>query len=382
MGLARLPDEVRRLVWLGLLDGRSGCELAVEFAISEKSVSRIRHDPVVMADVYVSSSARLGLADREEISRGLAAGWSVRKIASGLGRAPSTISREIRRHGGRQLYRAARAQARTRQRARRPKPSVFERNRCLAGVVERWLEFEQWSPVQISARLPSEFPDDETMRVSAETIYQALYVYGRGGLRKELARHLRSGRTSRRPHTVTARNRGRSPIPDLVSIAERPDEVEDRLVPGHWEGDLIMGRNNASQVATLVERTTGLVMLAKLANKQAPTLASCLTERITTLPEILRGSLTWDRGSEMAAHRQFTIATGVKVYFCDPHAPWQRGSNENINGLLRQYLPRDSDLSRFTQADLDAIARKLNTRPRARHGFLTPLEVFDQLVLH
>jgi transposase, IS30 family len=306
----------------------------------------------------------------------------VRKIASGLGRAPSTISREIRRHGGRQLYRAARAQARTRQRARRPKPSVFERNRCLAAVVERWLEFEQWSPVQISARLPSEFPDDETMRVSAETIYQALYVYGRGGLRKELARHLRSARTSRRPQPVTARNRGRSPIPDLVSIAERPDEVEDRLVPGHWEGDLIMGRNNASQVATLVERTTGLVMLAKLANKQAPTLASCLTERITTLPEILRGSLTWDRGSEMAAHRQFTIATGVKVYFCDPHAPWQRGSNENINGLLRQYLPRDSDLSRFTQADLDAIARKLNTRPRARHGFLTPLEVFDQLVLH
>jgi IS30 family transposase len=323
----------------------------------------------------------LGLADREEVSRGLAAGWSVRMIASQLRRAPSTISREIRRNGGAGAYRAAAAQTATCQRARRPKPSVFQRNRCLAGVVERWLEFEQWSPVQISARLRSEFPDDETMRVSAETIYQALYVYGRGGLRKELAAHLRSQRTSRRAQTVTARNRGRSPIPDLVSIAERPDEVEDRLVPGHWEGDLIMGRNNASQVATLVERTTGLVMLAKLANKQAATVAGALTERIATLPEILRGTLTWDRGSEMAAHRQFTIATGIKVYFCDPHAPWQRGSNENINGLLRQYLPRDTNLSNFNQDQLDAIAAKLNRRPRARHNFMTPLEVFDQLVL-
>jgi transposase, IS30 family len=345
-------------------------------------MSRIRHDRGVLQAVYASSSVRLGLADREEVSRGLAAGWSVRRIAKQLRRAPSTISREIRRNGGRDSYRAAGAQAATCQRARRPKPSVFERNPCLAGVVERWLELEQWSPVQISARLPSEFPDDETMRVSAETIYQALYVYGRGGLRKQLAQHLRSQRTSRRPQTVTARNRRRSPIPDLVSIAERPDEVEDRLVPGHWEGDLIMGRNNASQVATLVERTTGLVMLSKLPNKQAPVVAGCLSERIATLPEILRGSLTWDRGSEMAAHRQFTIATGVKVYFCDPHAPWQRGSNENINGLLRQYLPRDTDLSRFSQPQLDAIAAKLNRRPRARHNFMTPLEVFDQLVLH
>jgi IS30 family transposase len=381
MARVRLPDEVRRLVLLGLLDGRSGREVALELSVSEKSVSRIRHDPVVRADVYRSSPARLGLADREEVSRGLAAGWSVRMIASQLRRAPSTISREIRRNGGAGAYRAAAAQTATCQRARRPKPSVFQRNRCLAGVVERWLEFEQWSPVQISARLRSEFPDDETMRVSAETIYQALYVYGRGGLRKELAAHLRSQRTSRRAQTVTARNRGRSPIPDLVSIAERPDEVDDRLVPGHWEGDLIMGRNNASQVATLVERTTGLVMLAKLANKQAATVAGALTERIATLPEILRGTLTWDRGSEMAAHRQFTIATGIKVYFCDPHAPWQRGSNENINGLLRQYLPRDTNLSNFNQDQLDAIAAKLNRRPRARHNFMTPLEVFDQLVL-
>ena len=264
--------------------------------------------------------------------------------------------------------------------ARRPKPTKFEQHRRLAVQVECWLENEQWSPEQITARLAVEFPDDETMRVAPETIYQALYVYGRGGLRKELVKHLRSQRRQRRPRTVTARNRGGS-IPDKVMIAERPDEVDERLVPGHWEGDLIMGRNSGSQVATLVERTTGLVMLGKLANKQAATVADRLQERIGTLPEYLRGSITWDQGTEMADHKDLTIATGVQVYFCDPHAPWQRGSNENTNGLLRQYLPRDADLSKFTQTDLDAIADKLNRRPRKRHGFLTPLEVFNQLVL-
>jgi IS30 family transposase len=252
----------------------------------------------------------------------------------------------------------------------------------LALTVDNWLETEQWSPEQISARLPLEFPDDDTMRVSTETIYNALYVHGRGGLRQELVRHLRSQRTSRRPRTITARNRQRSSIPDKVLIAERPDEVTDRQVPGHWEGDLIMGRNNGSQIATLVERTTGLLLLGKLDNKQAATVAARLQERITTLPDCLRRSITWDQGSEMADHQQLTIATDVKVYFCDPHVPWQRGSNENTNGLLRQYLPRDSDLSQFSQAHLDDIADKLNRRPRKRHHFLTPSEVFDQLVLH
>ena len=208
-------------------------------------------------------------------------------------------------------------------------------------------------------RCTDEFPDDDSMRVAPETIYQALYVYGRGGLRKELAAHLRTHRTTRRPRPETARNRTRKLDPAmLVSIAERPDEVEGRLVPGHWEGDLIMGRDNKSQVATLVERTTGLVMLGQLDNKQAPTVAARLQERIQTLPAHLQRSLTWDRGTEMAAHTSFTIATGVKVYFCDPHAPWQRGSNENTNGLLRQYLPHGSDLSRFTQAELDAHRRQ------------------------
>jgi IS30 family transposase len=381
--MARVPisARVRRSVVLGWLDGRSGVDLAGEFSVSAKSVSRIVHDPAMVQLVYVCTPGRLALAEREVISRGLAVGRSVRAIARELGRPASTVSREINRNGGRQGYRAYRAQAVACERARRPKPTKLAQNPPLAAVVEDWLEQRQWSPTQISARLRQEFPDDDAMRVAPETIYQALYVYGRGGLRKELAVHLRTRRTSRRPRAVTARNRTQSSIPDLVSIAERPDEIEGRLVPGHWEGDLIMGRGGHSQVATLVERTTGLVMLGQLDNKQAPTVATRLQERIQTLPAHLRRSLTWDRGSEMAAHTTFTIATGVKVYFCNPHAPWQRGSNENTNGLLRQYLPRDTDLSRFTQAELDQIADKLNNRPRQRHGFLTPLEVFDQLVL-
>lgn len=379
---ARIPDGVRRLVWLAQADGGSCRKVGAEFGISAKSVSRIGHDPTVCADVYRGCGSRLGFADREEISRSLAAGRSNAEIARRLGRSPSTIGREIARNGGRDAYRAASAHAGTLQRARRPKPTKFQRCRALAVTVENWLETEQWSPEQISARLPLEFPDDDTMRVSAETIYNALYVRGRGGLRQELVRHLRSQRAARRPRTITARNRERSSIPDKVLIAERPDEVTDRQVPGHWEGDLIMGRNNGSQVATLVERTTGLLLLGKLDNKQAATVAARLQERIATLPDCLRRSITWDQGSEMANHQQLTIATDVKVYFCDPHAPWQRGSNENTNGLLRQYLPRDSDLSRFSQADLDDIADKLNRRPRKRHQFLTPSEVFDQLVLH
>ena len=321
------------------------------------------------------------LGEREEISRGLAAGWSFERIGAEIGRHKSTVSREIGGVEGRVAYRAAIAHESALERARRPKLTKFEQHRPLAVHVETWLENEQWSPEQISARLRVEFPDDRKMHVAPETIYQALYVYGRGGLRKELVKHLRSQRRQRRPRSVTARNGGGS-IPDKVMIAQRPDEINERLVPGHWEGDLIMGTNNGSQVATLVERTTGLVRLGRLINKQAPTITACLQAQISTLPDYLRGSVTWDQGSEMADHRSFTIATGIPVYFCDPHAPWQRGSNENTNGLLRQYLPRNADLSKFTQADLDAIADKLNRRPRKRHQFLTPLEVFDQLVLH
>lgn len=348
--------------------------------MSVSTVWRITHDPVVEAQIRGSSSARLTLADREEISRGIAAGVNDAEIARRIGRHRSSVGREIELGGGREAYRAVSAHRVACARAERPRLTKFERNPVLAMVVEAWLA-EGLSPEQISGRLRVEFPDDETMRVAPETIYQALYVFGRGGLRKELVTCLRSQRIDRRPRTVTARNRDRSSIPNLVSIAERPDEVAERLVPGHWEGDLLMGTNNGSQVGTLVERTTGLVMLCQLDSKHADVVADALAERIATLPAMLRRSLTWDRGTEMAAHETFTMATDMKVYFCDPHAPWQRGSNENTNGLLRQYLPKDADLSKHSQDDLDQIARKLNTRPRKRHGFLTPLEVFDQLVL-
>ncbi len=251
----------------------------------------------------------------------------------------------------------------------------------LAATVTEWLEDQQWSPEQISGRLIEEFPDDETMRVSKESIYQELFVYGRGGLKKELTKHLRTRRRTRRPRSETSRNKASSPIPDKVMIADRPVEIEDRQIPGHWEGDLIIGANSGSQVGTLVERTTGFALLVALPdNRQAATVAEALQRQIQTLPAQLCKSITWDQGSEMAAHVAFTVATDIAVY-CDPHAPWQRGSNENTNGLLRQYLPKGTDLSVYSQADLDEIAQKLNNRPRKRHGFMTPSEKFNQLML-
>jgi transposase, IS30 family len=382
----RIPDGVRRRVLLRLLAGVPGRGVAREFAMSGKSVSRIRHDPAVRAQLYQCRrsmpKARLTLDEREEISRGLSVRESMRSIARRLQREPSTITREIELGGGPDRYRAASAHEAAQERARRPKSTVFERCPRLAAQVEAWLEHEQWSPAQISGTLVDDFPDDAEMRVAPETIYQALYVFGRGGLRKELAKHLRSQRTQRRSRVVTTRNRSTNSIPDLVSIAERPDDVEARLVPGHWEGDLIMGRNNTSQVLTLVERVSGYVLLGKLDSKHADGVAAKLQQLIEALPAELARTITWDRGTEMADHTTFTVATGVKVYFCDPHAPWQRGSNENINGLLRQYLPRDTDLSTFSQDELDAIAAKLNRRPRKRHNWKTPTIVLDQFVLH
>lgn len=379
MARPRIPDRVRRSVLLACLAGHSGRQVAAEFSISTMSVTRIRHDPDVHDQVYASRRSRLSLRDREEISRGLAAGDSFREIAGGLGRDVSTISREVGGVAGRDSYRAAAGHQTALKRAERPKPTKFEQHRPLAVQVETWLENEQWSPAQISARLRTEFPDDEAMRVAPETIYQALYVYGRGGLRKELVQHLRSQRRERRPRSVTARNGGGS-IPDKVMIAERPDDIDDRLVPGHWEGDLIMGRNNGSQVATLVERTTGLVMLGKLANKQAATVAACLQERIGTLPDYLQGSITWDQGTEMADHKTFTIATGIPIYFCDPHAPWQRGSNENTNRLLRHWFTKGTDLSMHSKAELKRIQDLLNTRPRPTLNYHTPANRLQALI--
>jgi IS30 family transposase len=312
----------------------------------------------------------LRLWEREEISRGVAAGESARGIAARLGRAPSTITRELDRHGGRVGYRAAAADQRAWERARRPQRCKLARQPALARIVAAKLR-QEWSPEQIAGWLKLAFPDDETMRVSHETIYLTLFVQARGGLKRELLTHLRRSRSIRRPRTTSRANRGQGQIVDAVSIRERPAEAADRAVPGHWEGDLLAGAGH-SQVATLVERHSRFLMLVALDGKDTRSVTDALSRQVRRLPQQLRGSLTWDRGMEMAEHARFTVATDVKVFFCDPQSPWQRGSNENTNGLLRQYLPKRTDLSRLTQPQLDAIAANLNTRPRRTLGFKTP----------
>jgi len=379
----RVADDVRRVIRRRRRQGESSVALQAEFGICGVTVWRIvnEDDPMLMSSCS-RSSRFLSMSERETISRQLALGSTCGAIAALLGRHRSSISREVAANGGSQAYRAVDAEARACRLAARAKATKLESHPVLAATVTDWMQDQQWSPEQISGRLIEEFPDDETMRVAKETIYQELFVYGRGGLKKELVKHLRTRRPTRRSRSETSRNKASSPIPDKVMIADRPVEIDDRQIPGHWEGDLIIGANNASQVGTLVERTTGFVLLVELAdNRQAVTLAEALQRQIQTLPAQLCKSITWDQGSEMAAHVAFTIATDIAVYFCDPHAPWQRGSNENTNGLLRQYLPKSTDLSVYSQADLDEIARKLNNRPRKRHGFLTPSEKFNQLML-
>lgn len=380
----RIADDVRRVIRRRRLSGESSVSLQAEFGIDGVTVWRLANEDDAMLMTSRGRCSRfLSPSERETISRQLALGSTCGAIATLLGRHRSSICREVAANGGSRAYRSVDAEARACRLAARPKATKLESHPVLAATVTEWMQDQQWSPEQISGRLIEEFPDDETMRVAKETIYQELFVYGRGGLKKELVKHLRTRRPSRRPRSETSRNKASSPIPDKVMIADRPVEIDDRQVPGHWEGDLIIGANNASQVGTLVERTTGFVLLIALPdNRQAATLTEALQRQIQTLPAQLCKSITWDQGSEMAAHVAFTIATDIAVYFCDPHAPWQRGSNENINGLLRQYLPKSTDLSIFSQADLDEIARKLNNRPRKRHGFMTPSEKFNQLMLH
>jgi len=326
----------------------------------------------------VWSERRLSLADREEISRGLAAGRSFRSIAESMGRAPSTISREVSVNGGRRHYRACDAETSARLRARRPKTSKLTQGTRLCGVVETKLK-KRWSPQQISRWLPGEYPDDPEMRVSHETIYMSLFVQGRGALRKELAKCLRQGRAFRCSGGKRLQS-GRGKIRDMVPISERPAEIADRAVPGHWEGDLIMGKGQ-SAIATLVERSTRFVMLVRLPDGHtADHVRRQLTKKIVKLPAELRRSLTWDQGHELAEHVRFTIDTGVQVYFCDPKSPWQRGSNENTNGLLRQYFPKGSDLSVHSQARLNAVARELNERPRQTLGWRPPSEKIAELL--
>jgi IS30 family transposase len=360
-------------------DGMGVAEVAREVGCSLSTVHRVvagKGQREQHRTRWCPGKHRLSLGEREEISLGLRRGDSLSVIARQLGRATSTVSREVNANGGRDRYRAWRADDRAWVQARRPKKPKLDCPR-LAGQVTEWLT-QWWSPEEISQRLRIEFPDDPIMRVSHETIYQSIYVQGRGQLRRELARCLGTGRAQRRPRS---RSETRGRIPDMVMISERPAEVDDRAVPGHWEGDLIIGKNGRSAVGTLVERTTSYLLLLHLPEgNEADKVDAAMRRAVVKLPGQFFRTITWDQGKEMAKHAAFTIDTGVQVYFCDPHSPWQRPSNENTNGLLRQYMPKGIDLSALTEADLDTIARSLNNRPRKRLAYMKPSERLAELL--
>jgi transposase, IS30 family len=378
--MARFSAEDRETIWDMREAGVPVKRIAKHLGRQNSSLRRFIADHGgTRPSARERSELRLSLAEREEISRGLAAGLSIRAIAAGLQRSPSTICREVNANGGRRSYRALKADRGAEKRALRPKRAKLSQCRRLRGVVERKLE-ALWSPQQISSWLAETYPDNPEMQVSHETIYQSLFVQGRGALRKELHTCLRTGRAMRRAKAYTKGGVGQGQIRNMVMISERPAEVKDRAVPGHWEGDLIFGKKMTS-IGTLVERHSRYVILLKLPNGHgAESVRKAMTKRILTLPAQLRRSVTWDQGKEMAEHVQFTVDTGVQVYFCDPKSPWQRGSNENTNGLLRQYLPKSTDLSQCTQRELDAIARSLNTRPRQTLGWMTPSKAFADAV--
>ena len=369
MGRPGLPEARKQEVWRQWKQGRPIREIGLGIGRSPRAIRDfLATNGGIVPPTRHRADRSLTLAEREEISRGLAADLSFREISRRLGRATSTISREVGRNGGPKNYRANRADEQAWDLARRPKPCVLATNAALRQLVAQRLA-QRWSPEQIAAWLKLEFPAEESLRVSHETIYRSLFIQARGALKKELCAHLRTHRKMRRSKALVVAPRGG--IVDAVSIRERPAEVEDRAVPGHWEGDLVSGSNN-SHVATLVERRTRFVMLVKVKGRDTASVVSALSRQVQSLPKELRKSLTWDRGTEMASHKDFTVATDVQVYFCDPQSPWQRGSNENTNGLLRQYLPHGTDLSVHSQAALNKIALSLNQRPRETLGFRTP----------
>ena len=369
------PDE-RDAIVEGLCVGERPVVLAARFGCSTRTVQRIAQ-LAALRRRRRRSPRRLGFEERERISRGIAAGESNSEIARVLGRHRSTVGREIRAGGGRRGYRALAAERGARRRARRAKAGKLASSPRLLAEVEAGLE-RRWSPQQISRRLRIDYPDDPMMRISHETIYRALFVQSRGELRRQLAANLRSARATRRSQG-RVEHRGR--IADMVAISQRPPEVADRAVPGHWEGDLLVGKQGRSFIATLVERQTRYVLLARLgSDRSTEHVIDALKTRIADLPSHLLRSLTWDQGKELSAHGRFSQDTGIEIYFCEPHSPWQRGSNENTNGLLRQYLPKGTDLAAHSQADLDAIAAELNGRPRMTLDWMTPAEKMNELL--
>lgn len=369
----------RALIWDRWQKGETLHEIAKHFDRYHSSVQRIISDSGGIRPRQRSRGRlALSLTEREEISRAVVEGRSMRSIAAALGRSPSTISREIKRNGGADTYRANHADQAAWDRARRPKLCKLRRNRVLARLVASKLRLE-WAPEQIAGWLKRTYPDDEACQVSHETIYRSLFIQTRGALKKELLAHLRRTRGTRRSRHYTQKTSIHGRIMDAISISERPAAVEDRAVPGHWEGDLLFGSKN-SQIATLVERQSRYLMLTKVAKKDPETVVDALIKHAKKLPHELYKSLTWDRGTEMRGHKRFTLATDIQVYLCDPRSPWQRGSNENTNGLVRQYLPKGIDLSTYSQAQLNAIAARINERPRKTLDFETPAERFHQAV--
>jgi IS30 family transposase len=372
-------ESQKAMMWERWQKGESLQHIAQLFDRNHSSIERILAETGGIRPAQrCRSRLALTLAEREEISRSAAAGQSIRSVARRLGRAPSTISREIMRNGGQECYRASLAEQAAWDRGRRPKTCRLAENRALAHSVAGKLRL-LWSPEQIAGWLKRTYPDDESYQVSHETIYRSLFIQARGALKKELLQHLRRTRAMRRSRHYTQKTSDHGRIIDAVSISEHPATVKDRAVPGHWEGDLLCGSGN-SQIATLVERHTRYVMLVKVVSKDSETLTNALIKNARKLPQELYKSLTWDRGTEMADHKRFTLATDIKVYFCDPYNPWQRGTNENTNGLLRQYFPKGTDISAYSQAHLNAVARRLNTRPRKTLNYETPAERFNQSV--
>jgi IS30 family transposase len=380
-----LPVEVERRFWQTIRSGASSVEAAAAVGVSGKTGARWfrRRGGVIPSIVEEPKGVRLSFTEREDIAALHAQRMGVRAIAREVGRDPATISRELRRVppqpcGRRNPYRPSSAQADADTKARRPKTARLAKNEALRDEVQRRLN-DKHSPQQIAGRLREDFPDDPEMWVSHETIYQSIYVQGRGALKRELAKCLRTGRAVRKPHRSSQERRGR--IKDMVNISERPKEAADRAVPGHWEGDLITGKDNKSAIGTLVERTTGFVMLLHLPHDHgALAVQEAMIAAMSRLPEQLRRSVTWDQGSEMANHHQITLATDVKIYFCDPGKPWQRPLNENTNGLLRQYFPKGTELSGYHPDYLDYVANQLNDRPRARLNWRTPKEALQALL--